>query len=305
VTKTKEKLHNTEPPSISDGEVGQGLRRSWQIRQIVYRDALESLDSIFTSLNIKYMPIKGAYLICSGMAERIKERQMIDLDILVEKDRFKEIIGILEKHPLFKKGKEDPWYFEQPFFFKNGNHSIRIEFHYLLNRPERFHLPNEELFSRSTKQTAVRYLPSSEDALLIAICHSMIHIAEGLNDSFFQEIKVHLEKKEFEWSKFEKLLYSAGIGPYGKFVFNLYRKKLKRTCPSLEKRYWWVDLFNKNTLLSDKTFGIKQISRRLLFELPFAAKPYSLAANWFKQIFMLSSYLVVRDMFLDRKKEDT
>lgn len=266
---------------ISDKPVSPDLKRSWQLCQVVYSDVLESLDTVFTSLNIKYIPIKGAYLICSGLSDFIKERKMIDIDIIVEKDRFDEIIRILEKHPLFTKNKEYPyWYFEQPFIYKFDNLKIFLEIHYLLNRPERFHLPNEDLFSRAVKQTAVRYLPSPEDALLITVCHSLIHITNGLPDSLFEEIKVHLDHNNFIWSKFEKLLYSAGMGPYGYFIFYLYRKKMNVSIPSFGRRWWWVDMFYLKCRPEKRVTGSKRVLRRVFLELPFAKKPVLLAISW-------------------------
>ena len=269
---------------ISDKPVSNDPVKLWKISQVVYHDAIESLDSIFSSLNIKYMPIKGAYLICSGLSDLIRRRKMVDLDILVEKDRFYQIIGILEKHPFFTKSKEYPyWYFEQPFIFKRDNISIRVEIHYLLNRPERFYLPNEELFSRATKQTKVRYLPSPEDALLITVCHSMIHIAEGLPESFFEEIKVHLCRNDFLWNKFEELLYHAGIGPYGNFIFNLYRKKKDDSAVALERKCWWVEVFYSKCRAEKRATGTGRMLRRIFLELPFAKKPALLAISWLKR----------------------
>lgn len=267
------------PTSIMGGE------KYWKIRRIVYEDVLQSLDSIFESLEIKYMPIKGAYLICSGFADRINSRQMLDLDILVEEKRFHEIIDLLDKHPLFTKGKEDPWYFEYPFFYRNGNHSVRIELHYLLNRPERFRLPNEDLFCRSVKQTNVRYLPCPEDALLILICHSMIHLADGLAKTFFDEIEILAEREGFSWEKFNYLLKSSGVAPFGYFMLKLCSREKNRDYTRLVKNYRWVDILWGNCEPLKRTDGINRIKRRFCVELPFAARPGVLLYEWSKRFF--------------------
>jgi hypothetical protein len=266
---------------ISETPVTTDPKRLWQIRQIVYHDALESLDSVFTSLNIKYMPIKGAYLICSGLSDLIEERKMVDLDILIEKERYHDLIGTFEKHPLFTKVNEYSfWYFEQPFLFTKGSTSIRTEFHYLLNRPERFHLPNEDLFSRAIEQTQARYLPSPEDALLITVCHSLIHIGEGLHDSLFEEIGLLLDQKNFSWQKFEKLLYSSGMGPYGNLIFKIFIKKTGKYPPELEKKYWLVQLFYGPFTFQNRVTGIKKIFRRTFVELLLSKNPIFLALQW-------------------------
>lgn len=77
------------------------LVQRWQIRQVVYAAVLEALDALFAELHIAYMPIKGAYLICTHLAEQIPAREMIDIDLLVRPAYFKRAIALLSAHPLF------------------------------------------------------------------------------------------------------------------------------------------------------------------------------------------------------------
>ena len=42
---------------------------TWVFKQFIFEDVLRELDDHFQHLKIDYMPIKGAYLICSGFGE--------------------------------------------------------------------------------------------------------------------------------------------------------------------------------------------------------------------------------------------
>ena len=61
---------------------------TWVFKQFIFEDVLRDLDDHFQHLKIDYMPIKGAYLICSGLAKQIKSRSMNDIDILVRERDF-------------------------------------------------------------------------------------------------------------------------------------------------------------------------------------------------------------------------
>ena len=66
---------------------------TWVFKQFLYEDVLRDLDDHFQRLNIDYMPIKGAYLICAGLAQRIRSRTMVDIDILVREGDFNAVIS--------------------------------------------------------------------------------------------------------------------------------------------------------------------------------------------------------------------
>ena len=143
----------------------QGRRRRWMVRQMVYRDVLDALDRIFFGQAIEYMPVKGAYLLCSGLAGKMTVREMIDIDLLVHPTDFTRTVASFSTHPCFTREPPDPWSFEQSFLFRHGNHTVRFELHSALNRAERFVLDVGAMFDRAHLQTSVRRIMSVEDAL--------------------------------------------------------------------------------------------------------------------------------------------
>jgi hypothetical protein len=186
----------------------------WIVRQLMYENALSHLDTVFSSIGTRYMPIKGAYLLCVGLAAALPERNMVDIDLLMLPGDFRSIVDWLGAHPLFTRCAPDPWHFEQAFLFANGAHAVKIELHRQLNREERFRLPADELFSRGVAQTAIRVLPSAEDALVILLCHTLVHSGFGFPASTGREIEVLAGQKGFSWEKCRKLIRRSGIEPY-------------------------------------------------------------------------------------------
>ena len=200
----------------------QNSKKRWCIRQLVYSEVLEALDGIFTSLSVEYLPIKGAYLICSGLALKIVSREMIDLDLLVRETDYKQTVKLLSEHPRITCEPPDPWPFEQSFIFHHGNHPIRFELHYALNRSERFTLDTEEVFARSVKQTNSRRLMCIEDALTILICHTLVHLIDGITQQVFDEIRVLVSEPSFSWERFTAQFSETGIKRFGIALLRLY-----------------------------------------------------------------------------------
>ncbi len=70
--------------------------RQWVLNQIFYEEALKEIDEHFQKMQMSYMPIKGAYLICTGLAEKMENRFISDIDILVREKDMAEVSDYFE-----------------------------------------------------------------------------------------------------------------------------------------------------------------------------------------------------------------
>jgi len=222
-------------------------------------------------MGIRFMPIKGAYLIASGLAEKMPTRHMADIDILVEKENFGAVTQYFSRLDNVRM-KHDEWYFEQPFYYRFAGQEYLVEINYLLNRPERFRLPTEELFERGIQKSEVMWWPSIEDALLICICHELVHIAyQPLRAELGSEIAALRELPDFDSEEFLERCRGTGVIRFFGF--------LQRTsCRPGETSY----TEHLGCLLAGlyTRWGSARSStiRRLLFELPYVRHPVRLLA---------------------------
>lgn len=248
--------------------------KKWSLTQIFYQDVLNEIDAHFHKLNIEYMPIKGAYLICCGLAEKIRERRISDIDILVrEKDMQKssDYFANLENTELKMYYKNNYRPTETIFYYSLDDIKVLVEIHMLLNFPERFILPTSELFARSITTGSVMHLPSPEDALLIFICHLQSHIPFEFRESNMEEINTIASQDGFNWKTFWSRCPSTGIEAFIYFIMKLYQKRFPAiVLPS--HRYLYSDalagIFNKK--LYNK---MPRWVKRLFLDLPFVRKP--------------------------------
>ena len=254
--------------------------KKWALTQIFYQDVLNEIDTHFHKLNIEYMPIKGAYLICSGLAEKMKERFISDIDILVqEKDMQKSsdyFMG-LENTELKVYYKDNYRQTETIFYYSIGDVKICVEIHDLLNFPERFLLPTSDLFAHSTASGSVMRLPLPEDALLIFLCHLQSHIPYEFRESNMEEINIIASQDGFNWKTFWSQCPSTGIEAFIYFIIKLYQKKYPVIMlPS--HRYIYSDLLAG--LFNEKLYiNMPYLMRRFFLELPFVRRPMWLLFN--------------------------
>ena len=252
----------------------------WLVWQLIYENALSHLDTVFASIGTRYMPIKGAYLLCAGLAPLIPARVMVDIDLLVLPEDFRPTVDRLGEHPLFTRCAPDPWHFEQAFLFANGAHTIKIELHCQLNREERFRLPAGGLFARGVAKTAVCMLPSAEDALVIFLCHTLVHSGFGFPASTGREIEVLIGQKGFSWERCRELIGQTGIEPY---CFALLRHFARAACiapATLSSRHRWADLFFRTVPVRDRFTRLQQVLYRGFVGPFFARSPVKLMAGW-------------------------
>jgi hypothetical protein len=254
--------------------------KRWVVLQMLYRDLLAELNGHFSRMGVRYMPIKGAYLILAGLAERIDARQMVDVDILVDHANFDRVRDYFVACPNATV-EDDPWYFERQVTYRSGNHRFLVEIHYLLNRPERFHLPPQELFERGLQKGKLLWLPCAEDALAIAVCHSLVHIGWGhFREEAFSDFEVISDTPAFSWERFDAIITAAGVSRFRHLIFLLFALKKGRRLPGGERRVaLWMRLLAKIYVL---WYGRLPVPlQRLLFEIPFVRSPWRLirAAN--------------------------
>lgn len=246
--------------------------RKWIARQFVFEGLLQELDSHFKRMDVSYMPIKGAYLIVMCLAEHIYSRRMLDIDILVRPEDFETVCDYFarcEKATFH----EDLWEFEQPFYYRFNGLSIHVEIHKMINRPERFYLPTEELYARSVLKGDVLRVPGREDALLIAMCHALVHLGYYFHMDVFKDMAAITSCGDFKWDRFWKGAKKTGIKRFIEFLFLLHPdKKLlsEARCGYRRSLKAWKWLYEHVYA------SLPPLGKRVLFELPFARQPIKL-----------------------------
>jgi Uncharacterised nucleotidyltransferase len=272
----RERLHCAEKRAcrkVFENAVITPLEKAWVFQQFQYSEVLYRLDKHFAQLGIRYMPIKGAYLIASGLAEKMPYRRMVDIDILLlpadfarASDYFKGLNNV--------RMVDNYWPFETSFYFQCGHINVFVELHRQLNYPERFTLPAETLFSRTIRSKGLRELPCPEDSLIIFLCHLFVHIAFELCDMAFDEIELLCTQNNFSWEKFQKLSSPTGLGPFFYYILRLFEKRKRLGIQAGVPTMYAV--------LCARMIGMREYEKmprflkRLLLEIPFARKPLSL-----------------------------
>jgi hypothetical protein len=256
------------------------LEKTWVFQQFLYAEVLCRLDKHFTGLKIGYMPIKGAYLIASGLAEKMPFRRMVDIDILLRPADFARASDYFKGQNNVRM-VDNYWPFETSFYFQSGQTSVSIELHRQLNYPERFTLPAETLFSRSIRSKGMLVLPCPEDSLIIFLCHLFVHIGFELGDTAFDEIELLCTRNNFSWQKFREFSSPTGLEPFFYYILRLFEKRKKRGIMAGKPTPYAV--------LCARMIGMEEYNkmpgflRRLLLEIPFARKPLSLIMKKYRR----------------------
>jgi|GEM_PF-953866 len=253
------------------------LHRYWMVRRVVFLEALDTLEGIFSQIGIEYMPIKGAHLLCTGLAEKIAVRQMIDIDLLVRESDFDRCIDLLSADPRCVRLAPDPWSFEQPFHLRQGSHLVRFELHRALNRPERFSLDTAALFSRSSARTALCRIMTHEDALAVLVCHTLVHIVDGIRPQVFEEIALLANTEGFVPELFFLYLHKTGIERFaGALLVAAARSGYKTTrLGPVHASRLAVALVTIKT--PGRSKGVLSLMFRVFVELFFVRHPFRLA----------------------------
>ncbi len=248
--------------------------RQWALKQIIFKDALEEIDGHFKKLQIPYMPVKGAHLICTGMAEKMKERIIRDIDLMVEEEYMREVSDYfvnLENTELKIYHTENYRPTETALIYYFGHAVMHLEIHCQLNIAERFLLPTKVLFDRATAVDTYRRIPSPEDALLIFLCHLQTHIPFEFRSSTFDEIDLLSSHAHFNWDVFWQHCPATGIESFIYFILRVFSKR--RPIPLKPSRHYrYAELLaGRFTVAWYET--LQGWARRLLFDLPFVRQP--------------------------------
>jgi hypothetical protein len=250
----------------------------WKALQLVYGETLEVLEGFFEKMGYCFMPIKGAYLVRTGLAAGISNRKMVDIDLLIPEKQFDEVCKWFQTLPGVSS-RENYWPFEKSFVYQSISFPVYLEFHRLVNFPARFLLPNEQLFNRAVHLSRSCLLPDPVDALLIHICHKLAHVIDGFEEQFYSEIRLYASQNGFDWEVFWKRAKTTGI--YN-FIWCVIDKCIKHTdlflarppAPSLYCKFLSMfDLF---------MYGSHPLIRRVFFEIPFTRDPLFLFKHKFR-----------------------
>jgi len=244
--------------------------KEWVFRHFFFAEALDLLHDHFVNLQINYMPIKGAYLIASNCAGKFSDRKMVDIDILVLPKDFSQVIQHF-KNVLGVQVKPNYWPFEFSFFFPCKEESVFVEIHSLLNYPERFLLPTEDLFSRSISQKPFCLFPCVEDSLIIFLCHQLVHIPFEIRTTVWQETEILSSQEGFSWDKFWELSTHTGVQQFFNMLLLYYAKSKKVSVPLHRPSLYSRLLASIGTRKRFESMPVWL--RRLVLEIPFVKNP--------------------------------
>ena len=254
--------------------------RQWATVQHVYQEVFDELSVMLSDIHIPHMPIKGQYLICTGLSEKLRYRKMTDIDILIlPEDMEKATNHLFAKKDIVPRTHYTENYrtTETQFYYLYNNTRVAIEIHCSLNFPDRFILPTENIFKRGKQMQTSYYLPCPEDALLLHLCHLLTHISFEFRSTIFEEITLISGQDEFSWKRFFDRAQTTGIVHFIYFVLTTYSCTTGRFPPGC-KTTWYTKLqaqvacrigFNR----------LPQWYRRLFMEMPFVRKPGKLIAR--------------------------
>ena len=249
----------------------------WVITQSLLLEIIVELENLFNKIGVDIMPIKGAYLIRSGLGDRMRTRKITDIDILVKPKDLEVTTDALSKISnckLIKHYKDNSRPTESIFEYSLNDFKFTVEIMSIINSEDRFLLPAEKLFDRGELQGKTLYFPSSEDALLIMICHLQSHIPFEFRDTNFDEIKVFTEVEDFNWDNFWKYANYTGMGAFNYFILKLYNRETNSNI-KFSKRYIYSDLLLRFFTLK-RYYKMSELMRRLFLDLPFVRKPIRL-----------------------------
>jgi len=143
----------------------------------------------------------------------MRARKMLDLDLLLLPEDFEKATRHFSHHPHTRPDR-NYWPFEMSFTYETAGAAVYVELHRRLNYPQRFLLPAHDLFSRGTNTGIAQVIPCPEDALLILVCHSLVHIAYEMRGTIFEEVSLISGQTGFSWGRFWELAGSTGIVEY-------------------------------------------------------------------------------------------
>ena len=264
------------------------MKHKWEIVQLLYFEVLQDLDSIFLSLDIPYIPIKGAYLLYCGLADKIDNRKMSDIDLFIRSQDFHTVVAYLKRQSKWMVTKDasandHPFKIECVYWFYKIPISIEIQTQ--MDTNERYLLRSDHVFNRCLYKEKMRFMVQPEDSLLIFTCHLLSHILDYLPATMYREIEILSQQEPFSWDIFWRRSRNTGIIHF--ILFILLISKSPCTIPplpaSLRLFYCYIlSYFFTTSLYASMPRHI----RYLLLFIPFVRNPWKLAI--FKGIGLVS-----------------
>jgi len=248
--------------------------RQWALKQILFEEALKEIDIHFNKLRIPYMPIKGAHLICTGVADKLKERIIRDIDILVEEEYMEEVSDYfvnLDNTQLKIYYRNNYRSTETALFYFIGEANIHLEIHCQLNFSERSLLPTPVLFDHATVADEFRRIAVPEDALLIFLCHLQTHIPFEFRKLTFDEINILISHVYFNWDVFWQRCPATGIEAFIYFILKAFSKR--KPIPLHPSRHYIYAGCLADCFCEERYERMPFWARRLFLDLPFVRRP--------------------------------
>lgn len=232
---------------------------------MVYGAVIDEMDKQFTAHGYKYMPIKGAYLIRSGLSVQIPERRMQDIDLLLREEEFNEVCDWFGRREGVTE-ISNYWNFERSFNVMHLNASVYVELHRMLNMQARFLLPTQKLFLHGKSAGKSCVLPDPVDALLIHICHALAHVLDGFTLGFYQEIELLSRQDGFLWELFWQRSKTTEIYDFIWLTIDKCNKLLGTSLPLPPASSMYAKIISRRNVFMEYK---SKVLRRLCFEIPF------------------------------------
>lgn len=262
-------------PRQEDGSHELSSTGAKAARRLVLEEVLVRVGSELSRMGVRWMPIKGAFLLCTGLADRLPRRRIHDLDILLHANDFHRAAEHFGKLPNVD-AVPHRWPFEAVFEYSYGSFPVPVELHKLLNYPERFLLPPAELFQRGSpvEGDSNQVLPGPEDALLITICHRLVHAAHSPPPQTYDELALLAGLPGFSWERFWEAARVTGVEGFVHYMVKRCERHTSLRASFARKHLYGEALAHMPRIAA---YGkLSSVVRRALVELPFVRNPAGL-----------------------------
>jgi hypothetical protein len=120
-------------------------------------------------------------------------------------------------------------------------------------------------------------LPRHEDALLIFLCHTLVHVAYEFRETTREEIALLIARDGFSWEKFWESADATGIKVFMALVLFWFAAESGGKIPLPS-----IPLFAKlvRPMLSRRCYSrMPLFARKIFLEIPFLRRPWWLFVN--------------------------
>ncbi len=260
--------------------MGLSKEKIWILQQFMFEEVFGELESVFNTLEIPFMPVKGMYLIHEGLSQEMGYRRMCDIDIIVyhrdlqrATDYFFKCESVLPRTCCTDNYRP----YETQFYYLYKGSNVLIELHSLLNFPSRFSLPVEGLFKRSEKRGGNKYVLSKEEALIVMVCHLYTHFPFQYREEWSTEAGLLSAKDGFDWEYFWGRAKETGICGFFVFIFRFWNRRYNQDFPVLRH-----NPYSRFQSMVFSFFGYERIPfwyRRFFIDIAFMNRPLEVVAH--------------------------